>query len=239
MDPYLSDEERVQQIKDWWKKNGNMLLLGIGIGLLILFSWKFWQENKINDLSNAAVKFENLKMQMALSAPQFKTKDEKERQAKTAAAIESAKELFNQFPSTEYANDAMLLLAKLYVEKGDLVGARTFLETALLRLDTDSVKYHVASLRLARLLRDSGLPDKALAKLTVTTKVPNSLRKYYEYLKGTVYENKKQCQQAVNAYKSAIDIVTEENKINNQHGQSTFAGFQQMIEHRLENVRNC
>lgn len=242
MDPYLSDEERVQQIKEWWKKNGNMLLLGIGIGLLIMLSWIYMQNKKVENLTSAATRLENLQRQMSLRTPQFKTKDSKDSkdsEAKTAVAIKMAKDIIDQYPSTPYATDAMLLLAKLYVEKANLEAARTYLETALLTLDASDVKYHVARIRLARLLRDSGAGDKALAQLNGKSKIPEPLKKYYEYIKGTVYEDKKQCQMASTAYQAAIKIVTQEDIINKNLGLTPQTNFRQMVEHRLENVRNC
>ena len=35
-----TEEETVQAIKDWWKKNGSSLLIGVGAALAIVFGWQ-------------------------------------------------------------------------------------------------------------------------------------------------------------------------------------------------------
>ncbi len=33
MDAYVSEQEQVEQIRRWWKNNGNALLLGLALGI--------------------------------------------------------------------------------------------------------------------------------------------------------------------------------------------------------------
>lgn len=55
-----SEEEQVQAIKDWWKRNGSSLLIGIGAALAIVFGWQAWQNNQAQQRAEAANQFATL-----------------------------------------------------------------------------------------------------------------------------------------------------------------------------------
>ncbi|MFO8140488.1 MAG: tetratricopeptide repeat protein [Marinobacter sp.] len=55
-----SEEETVQAIKDWWKRNGSSLLIGIGAALAIVFGWQAWQNNQAQQRAEAANQFATL-----------------------------------------------------------------------------------------------------------------------------------------------------------------------------------
>ena len=55
-----TEEEQVQAIKDWWKKNGSSLLIGIGAALAIVFGWQAWQNHQAQQRTEAANQFANL-----------------------------------------------------------------------------------------------------------------------------------------------------------------------------------
>lgn len=236
MDPYLTDEERWQQVKDWWKSNGTMLLVGVSIGLLVVFGWRNYQDGSSNKAIAASTSFEVLKRQMILRSPQFAMQKKGIDQDKLKeVAVTSSKKIIAQYPSTPYATDAKLLLAKINVESDDLVAAQNNLENALKSLDKTNLKFYIVKMRLARVLRDKGSHKEALAHLKVNP--PIAFKKYFEYIKGTIREGKKECVFAVNNYKNALKIINEEHeKAKKKPVQSE---FKQLVEHRLENVRNC
>ena len=62
-----TEEEQVQAIKDWWKKNGSSLLIGIGAALAIVFGWQAWQNHQAQQRTEAANQFANLLVDMAVS----------------------------------------------------------------------------------------------------------------------------------------------------------------------------
>ena len=41
-----TEEEQIEAIKRWWKKNGSSLLLGIALALAIVFGWQAWQNHQ-------------------------------------------------------------------------------------------------------------------------------------------------------------------------------------------------
>ncbi|WP_309044363.1 YfgM family protein [Marinobacter sediminicola] len=55
-----TEEEQVQAIKDWWKKNGSSLLIGIGAALAIVFGWQAWQNHQEQQRAEAANQFATL-----------------------------------------------------------------------------------------------------------------------------------------------------------------------------------
>ncbi|MDP4548923.1 tetratricopeptide repeat protein [Marinobacter sp. MDS2] len=55
-----TEEEQVQAIKDWWKKNGSSLLIGIGAALAIVFGWQAWQNHQAQERAEAANQFTTL-----------------------------------------------------------------------------------------------------------------------------------------------------------------------------------
>lgn len=55
-----TEEEQVQAIKDWWKKNGSSLLIGIGAALAIVFGWQAWQNSQAQQRAEAANQFATL-----------------------------------------------------------------------------------------------------------------------------------------------------------------------------------
>jgi len=237
-DSYLTDDERWQQIKAWWKKNGVMLLVGVSIGLAIVLSWRNIQDGNKQKVEAGSFAFERLKIQMLKRSPQYLQVNKKADKTKLdGEAVASAKKIIQDFAGTPYAIDAALLLAKIYIEKNDLGSAESYLEWALTSLDVSDIKYFLAKMRIGRVLRDKGEHEKALAHL-VNVKPPVELRKYFEFIKGTIYEGQRSCLFATNAYQKAIKIIETESKASKEKAVEQ-KGFQQIVEQRLEVVRNC
>jgi predicted negative regulator of RcsB-dependent stress response len=43
-----TDEEQLEQIKEWWQRNGMPLLAGAGLALVLVFGWQFWQKHQVD-----------------------------------------------------------------------------------------------------------------------------------------------------------------------------------------------
>jgi predicted negative regulator of RcsB-dependent stress response len=94
-----TEEEQLQAIKDWWKKNGSSLLIGIGAALAIVFGWQAWQNHQASQRAEAANQFAAL--QSAFSAG-----DDQE----TVEFV--AETLRNEYSSSAYAIYGNLVLAR-------------------------------------------------------------------------------------------------------------------------------
>ena len=62
---YETEEQQVDAIKQWWKDNGNTLVIGAVVGLAGLWGWRFYgdsviegQEQASQAYSDMLVKFE-------------------------------------------------------------------------------------------------------------------------------------------------------------------------------------
>lgn len=57
---HRTEEEQVAALKQWWKDNGNSLIIGVGLALAVVFGWKIEgketqtrQKEKIRDKDTA------------------------------------------------------------------------------------------------------------------------------------------------------------------------------------------
>ena len=37
-----TDDERVEDLKKWWKENGASIIVGIALGVMAIFGWRYW-----------------------------------------------------------------------------------------------------------------------------------------------------------------------------------------------------
>ena len=116
-----TDEEQVEAIKQWWKNNGNSLLIGIGAALAIVFGWQAWQNQQAQQRTEAASQFVTL-----MNA--FGTEDETS--ADTVAFV--AKNLRDDHADSAYAVYANLMLARVQLmQNSDVEGAVESVQWAL------------------------------------------------------------------------------------------------------------
>ena len=137
MDTNLTDEERLDLIKKWWRENGSSIITGVVLGLAVLFGSKAWfsyQETNAQTASNIYVTL--------MSA--LETGD-------ALAVAEKTGVLVSEYGGTPYATLAALAMAKIKIEAGELNDAQ-----AQLRWVLDNSKSEIfrdtARLRLARVL---------------------------------------------------------------------------------------
>jgi predicted negative regulator of RcsB-dependent stress response len=187
---YVTDEERVEELKKWWKENGTSVLLGVGLGLAVLFGWRWWgnyQENQMVQASNLYVQVE--------SAIQG---------SKTEQAQAFADKLYEQFPGQTYAVYAALELGKYYLEAGKHEQANQSLQWAYDHADSTAVR-QLAAVRLARSLAAASKPDQALAVLNSIQ--PGEYASLVEELRGDILLQQGKQTEAREAYLKAKAAV--------------------------------
>lgn len=150
-----TDDERVEDLKKWWKENGTSIIVGIGLGLVAIFGWQYWNAHR------------NTKAEQASQAyDAFVTAAEK---PDPDQARQLAQSLLADFPKSPYAALAALRLAKLAAESGDSATAIQRLEWVIENARLDEIK-DIARLRLARVLAAAGrAPDAELQLARVAT----------------------------------------------------------------------
>lgn len=146
----LEEQEQLDELKHFWKQYGN-LLTGALIAVLSAFAaWNGYQYWQRSQATQAAVMY-----------------DEIERAAKSgdmARIDRSLVEMKEGFSSTTYAQQAGLLAAKVYYDKGNMDASRAALSWVAEKA-TDSGYQSIAKLRLAGILLEKKAYDEALQQL--------------------------------------------------------------------------
>ena len=163
MDAYSTEEEQIEAIKKWWQVNGSNVLIGIGLAILIVVGWQFWQDQKRATGEAASTIYGEVLQAAELAAlPQSDAKDDNSAEESSATFTHLVGELKAQHEASEYAVFAALLLAKHHVNADDADKAEEELRWAIDHKSSQGVKL-IAQLRLARVLIMKEQYDAALA----------------------------------------------------------------------------
>ena len=99
MEEYLSELERLEMAKKWWRENYKSILLGALIAVGVVGGWRYWQYRVQSRSEAAAALFTEL-------ATAMQKHDD-------AAALKTGSELMDQYSDTAYATHAALALAQV------------------------------------------------------------------------------------------------------------------------------
>ncbi|MFM2053776.1 MAG: hypothetical protein RL456_1813 [Pseudomonadota bacterium] len=146
----LEEQEQLDELKHFWNRYGN-LVMGVLIVVLTAYAgwtgWQYWQRDQ--------------------AAKAGGVYDELDRAAQAGDADRAAKvfaDLQTRYPSTTFAEQGGLVLARLQVDRKRLDEARTSLEWVMAHAGEDEYRA-VARLRLAGLHLEAGRHDEALKLL--------------------------------------------------------------------------
>jgi predicted negative regulator of RcsB-dependent stress response len=187
MNVYVSDEEQLQKIKDWWKKYGNSVIIVVVAVIVLSFGLRYWQRYKTHNAQQASVIYEQMLLADAAKQPEnFKL---------------FAQHLMDGYSSSPYASFAAMLLARNAVSANDLPKAEQNLQWAIDHAKNRDLR-QIARIRAARVLIAENQLDQALALLQ---KVDD---KAYEPIigevKGDIYLAKNDKKAALEEYKNAF-----------------------------------
>lgn len=186
MTDYKTDDEKVEDLKAWWKENGTSVVAGVALAIAALFGWEYWKDHKAATAAEA-------------SALYSKVTEEAEKTPEQVIA--DVQTLQNDYASTPYAAIASLKAAQQFAEKGEYDQAISTLRWTVDNGKQDEYKY-LASIRLARVFLAAGKPEDA-HKLTEQT-YPAAYQALIEELKGDIYAAQNKPAEARAAYDKAI-----------------------------------
>ncbi len=149
MSEFITDNDRVESIKKWWDKNGTALIIGIVVGLALIYGWQAWQKYQAKQAIEASQAYQTLI-----------TTDSNSSQAQ----IDQANAIIKQFPRSPYAALSSLVKAKVDVSRGKYSDAYDSLMWVVDHAKDASMR-QVARIRAARLLLVMNKPQDALALL--------------------------------------------------------------------------
>ncbi len=194
----LDEQERLDELKAWWKRWGNLVMVGLAVVIAAAAGWRYWQNRVATQSLEAAAAYETLTQSLAAN-------DAK-------AAREAGALLIDQYKTTPYAPRAALLLARQNVTDKDLKSAQTQLEWAAANSKEPAVK-DLARLRLAGVQLDQKQYDAALKTLSGTHSDAFAFR--FHDMRGDVLLAQGKQAEARTAYAAAFDKLEKDNPYRN------------------------
>jgi predicted negative regulator of RcsB-dependent stress response len=196
---HLTDEEQLQQLKNWWKENGNSLIVAVLVGLIAYFGFQWWQNDQRQQAEQASVIYSELLDSIEI------TDGETLSEEKQATANYLIKQLQDDYSSSLYAINANFVSAKIAVDNGDLEAAIAPLSWIIVEADASAKA--LAEIRLARVYIAQENYDAALELLN-TEKAASFLSLNAE-LKGDILVIKEAWDDARSSYQQALDALGE------------------------------
>ena len=187
MDIYASDDEKGEEIKQWWRDNGRAVIVGIVFGIALLFSARYWLNYQTILAEQASSTYQQLSTLL--------TDDKK------VEADEKTQLLLSDFSSTPYAVFAAFDMAKKSAELNDNETAKTYLQWIIEHAELSGHKA-LAELRLSQLLLLESDFDQALALVTKPTLV--SFRSLFAERQGDILVAQGKASEAGTAYQTAL-----------------------------------
>lgn len=143
----IEEEQELNELKNWWKENGKLVITIFILTLSGVFGWRYWQSYQIAQTQQRSAQYEQV-------ITQFQKENE-------LARVEG---FVQENSKTAYAVFALLEAATLSVEQKNFTQAETLLNQALSNTN-DDVLHSVVSLRLAAVQFQLNQFDQALATL--------------------------------------------------------------------------
>ncbi|HEY1991648.1 MAG TPA: tetratricopeptide repeat protein [Gammaproteobacteria bacterium] len=193
MDEYLSDIERLELAKKWWKENYKSILLGALIAVVVVGGWRYWQYRVQSRSATASAVFADLLQAM-------KTHNDD-------AALKIGDKIMDQYSDTAYAAQAALALAQVQVTAGKLPEGEKMLQWAMDHGHDGGLKT-LARLRLARVQLSAGDAKTALA--TLGQDDPQGFAPLFDQVRGDADLKLGDSAGARSAYQKALDGWTDQ-----------------------------
>lgn len=147
----LEEQEQLDQIKYFWKKNGDFLTWVIIIILSLFLAWNYYKYYQRSQSIQAGAMYDEVERAVDSGV-----------KAKIDRAFSDMKD---RFPSSSQAQKAGLLVAKKYYSDNEIESSKSALDWVSNKSLDDGYKT-IAKLRLAEIFIESKSYDQALKELT-------------------------------------------------------------------------
>ena len=189
MSDYLSEEEQLDRLKNWWSTNGTSLLTGLALAVAGLVGWRWYDHSATEARESASDLYES-----------FLAAEDEGR-----AAL--AEQLDENIEGSAYQAFTLLHRAREAAEADSVEAAVAYLQRVI-DADSPGSLQDLARVRLARLHQQGG--DSAAA-LTVLAGVRGSgYRGLAQELKGDIHVEQGERSLAHEAYRSARQEMGED-----------------------------
>jgi predicted negative regulator of RcsB-dependent stress response len=190
----LDEQERLDELKAWWKRWGNLVLIGVAVVVAAGAGWRYWQQRTLTQSLEAAAVYERLTQSLVAND--------------VKGARETGGLLLDQYQGTAYAPRAALALARVNAASGDLKSAQAQLEWALAHAKEAGLK-DLARLRLAGVQLDQKAYDAALKTLGGSHSDAFAAR--FDDMRGDILLAQGKADEARAAYQAALGKLGEDN----------------------------
>ena len=184
----LEEQEQLAELKLWWKRYGNLVVMALSIVMLLGAAWTGWKLWQQNQAQHASAAFSELQKSALAN------------DAKKASEI--AGTVLEQYPRSTYAPLAALVSAKANFEAGDLKTAKAQLQWVVSNA-RDTELQEIARLRLSGVLLDEKAYEEAIKVLDV--KPTLHLDPLFASARGDVLLAQGKAADAQSAFKAAFD----------------------------------
>tara|TARA_R110001583_G_scaffold177418_2_gene332627 strand:- start:126826 stop:127461 length:636 start_codon:yes stop_codon:yes gene_type:complete len=187
MDIYASDDEKGEEIKQWWRDNGRAVLVTIVLSCALIFSGRYWLNHQATVTEQASLSYQELALLL--------TEDKK------AETEQKVQQLFSEFSSTPYAVFSAFDMAKKSVELEDNDAAKTYFQWIIDHAELSGHKA-LAQLRLSELLLSESKFDLAYELINQPTST--SFTSLFAEAQGDILVAQNKDKDARAAYQTAM-----------------------------------
>lgn len=185
MSEYLSDEERVEWLRDWWSRHGLALIAGIVVAVAGVIGWRWYQDYRQDQAEGASREYGEYLTDRAMGS-----------------ASAGAADLADAREGTTYHVFALLHEAKDAVDSEDWERGAALLAASVDY--ADGLLRDRAAIRLARVQRQLGELDEALDILAGVLSTGSAVE--VAELTGDILVQKGDIAGARAAYQSALEL---------------------------------
>jgi predicted negative regulator of RcsB-dependent stress response len=185
-----TDDEQEQQIKKWIKENALQIIIGITLGLSGIWGLNAYDVYQHQQSIQARILYLN---------------------ATTGKNEIAFKKLNKDYASSGYAQEAVLMQAKVAAKSGHYAQALSHLQT--LTNAENGLIATVATMRMARVQLEMG--DFQAAINTLNNKKFDEFDGLYNQLKGDIYTADNQIDKAKEHYQLALNQLSAESELQN------------------------
>ena len=184
----LEEQEQIEEIKDWWRQYGKLVLLAVVSVLLTITAFQGWRYYR---------------HQQAVAAVTLYSQLQEADQAKDAKKVNAiAEQIIDKYASTPYAGIAALTAARASFNTGELAAAKTRLQWVIDNAKDEEMR-DIARLRLAGVLLDEKKYPEALKLLDV--KPVDAYNGLFADMRGDILAAQGKAAEARIAYQQALD----------------------------------
>lgn len=188
----LEEQEQLDVLKAWWKRNGTTVMLAIGVFAAVVAGMQGWKYYQNKQRQQAAMVYE---------AVQSGAQSNDLKRIRDAAG-----QLMEKYPGTPYAARAALLAAGANYAAGDAKSAKAQLQWVTEHAKEEGAR-DIARLRLAGLLLDEKNYAEAMKQLE--SQHGSTFDGLYADLRGDVLAAQGKAADARAAYKTALEKMDE------------------------------